>query len=1077
MVKKDDEGDNNSTSDSNNTSTSTSNDSNSTAAISNAFGLNYTFVAQQLKRLEGKEVAGATPRWTMLAQATSEHVNVNASVVVLVINSTQESRMGLGRDWHHRALGQQEAHVSQSLLYQLGVQANMGERITLTIPLADLFSSSVSLLASNQSQLRQQAEVAFFQAIKSRNYTTELTAAQVANLLGLPNNNNNNNNNNNVTTNITIVGSQIPDSVLDQLFNQFFDQFYQVVFDMIVNGFQAEFTVIDGIDDPNGKWSASLGNVAVIESKYLMKLVRTLLPENPVMASAFLQLLGISDQQVDDIENYPIEEHAMSIIIQNSNRLSVYLQKYEQAKLDILSWSNKVSLALGLDFDANFQAELVLSLSITKYLSIFLDQIFTSVSVILIGLAAMLIYSLLIADINEKTFEYGMLRALGLQNRSLIIILTIQALFYALPGIIIGILMAFLAFLPLADLLASFGSLPADYSIDQYALLISILLGLFLPILANIMPIQRVLSRTLRDALDLFSTGESTEVSFIRLNSSTIRFSGPQTSASILMTIIGFVVYYVVPYSFMTLQTSLFLGIMNWILLGMVFGCIVLSTTIQPHLERAVVFLTMWGQERAKLGDLVKKALSGHRVRNRKTALMFTISLSFVIFAGAMFVLQTRALNSNIELLVGSSMLVFAPRSNTPLDELAFRDVIERDVALQRALHQNPRIRGYSFSTFPLFSSYINDLGEMVSQGATIYGVEQNFLHATYAKFYQPTTYYDQFDYTTDPTTSKPDLFASLYQDSRQQRLSSEEYVDDALVLPGTIITNPIPVDDNSTNDSFDPWSAEIFIDYIDVVASEALRPTFEFSPNYPANLWRGGRRFFVKFRGFVKKLPGFYFSSYSQTSWGAPLMVTMDSFVQLSEPSTEQKNPAYQRLFIQTPSDLSDLDRAAVINSLRTCIKDSLTQVIDTTDVMASTSTATSLILVFFNVISMVAILMCFFSLWLSFIANVNENAWEFGVLRAVGLTSFQVVRIYLYEAFALIISAVCISTVLGIAIAATLTLQFDIFSEMAFEFSFPSFLFFTVTTSSIVVAFVGSYLAARTLQSKPIAAALKGL
>ena len=29
----------------------------------------------------------------------------------------------------------------------------------------------------------------------------------------------------------------------------------------------------------------------------------------------------------------------------------------------------------------------------------------------------------------------------------------------------------------------------------------------------------------------------------------------------------------------------------------------------------------------------------------------------------------------------------------------------------------------------------------------------------------------------------------------------------------------------------------------------------------------------------------------------------------------------------------------------------------------------------------------MCFFLLWLSFTANVEENAFEFGVLRAIGL------------------------------------------------------------------------------------------
>jgi hypothetical protein len=41
-----------------------------------------------------------------------------------------------------------------------------------------------------------------------------------------------------------------------------------------------------------------------------------------------------------------------------------------------------------------------------------------------------------------------------------------------------------------------------------------------------------------------------------------------------------------------------------------------------------------------------------------------------------------------------------------------------------------------------------------------------------------------------------------------------------------------------------------------------------------------------------------------------------------------------------------------------------------------------------FFTIVGVIAMIMCFFILWLSFNANVHENAWEFGVLRAVGLS-----------------------------------------------------------------------------------------
>lgn len=191
------------------------------------------------------------------------------------------------------------------------------------------------------------------------------------------------------------------------------------------------------------------------------------------------------------------------------------------------------------------------------------------------------------------------------------------------------------------------------------------------------------------------------------------------------------------------------------------------------------------------------------------------------------------------------------------------------------------------------------------------------------------------------------------------------------------------------------------------------------------------------------------------------------------------------------------------------------------------------------------IAVFLCFFLLWLSFTANVRENAWEFGVLRAVGLSvraprhphtvhtdkrtqsnaqkqlylrcarrqGAQVIRCYVYEALAIIIAAVLTGALIGLLIAVTLTLQFNLFTEMPFVFTFPyaarhrlrvvlfcivccappvvlcastcpsptylarsTTLFFSVLAMSVAVAVLGSYLPARDLRGKPISSVLKG-
>jgi len=186
---------------------------------------------------------------------------------------------------------------------------------------------------------------------------------------------------------------------------------------------------------------------------------------------------------------------------------------------------------------------------------------------------------------------------------------------------------------------------------------------------------------------------------------------------------------------------------------------------------------------------------------------------------------------------------------------------------------------------------------------------------------------------------------------------------------------------------------------------------------------------------------------------------------------------PPKQSLRVQMKANPSSFDRETVINGLRNFIKDDLTEVIDTANIIDSSSVALNLLNLFFVLVSVLAVILCFFVLWLSFTANVNENAWEFGVLRAIGLNANKVLRIYIYEALCLISSSVFIGSTIGMLVSVTLTLQFNLFTELAFTFDFPYALFFSVLIMSLLVAIGGSYLPARMLRQKDIAIALKNM
>jgi len=54
---------------------------------------------------------------------------------------------------------------------------------------------------------------------------------------------------------------------------------------------------------------------------------------------------------------------------------------------------------------------------------------------------SIVVYSMMMADIEERTYEFAMLRCLGFQNKSLIALITVQSLLYAIPATIGGFLL------------------------------------------------------------------------------------------------------------------------------------------------------------------------------------------------------------------------------------------------------------------------------------------------------------------------------------------------------------------------------------------------------------------------------------------------------------------------------------------------------------------------------------------------------------------------------------------------------------------------------------------------------------
>lgn len=92
------------------------------------------------------------------------------------------------------------------------------------------------------------------------------------------------------------------------------------------------------------------------------------------------------------------------------------------------------------------------------------------------------------------------------------------------------------------------------------------------------------------------------------------------------------------------------------IILGMTF----MSILIFEYVERGFLWVTMRTccRRDLRLETLVDKNLEGHRNRNSKTSIMFTLAMSFLIFAASGFQVINTMISSSVSMFFGADIYV-----------------------------------------------------------------------------------------------------------------------------------------------------------------------------------------------------------------------------------------------------------------------------------------------------------------------------------------------------------------------------------------------------------------------------------
>jgi len=379
------------------------------------FWTNYTDIEDKVS--SGSLVRGATPRWVVIGRVLNPlQTSLNSSSAFLIIDSEREREIGLGREWDHPDLNSLEVHVTASLLRLLQIEPNQGQSILLQLDIFKLAQDfGVFQGKTAEEWIKGQIKDRMTSGDSGINWDNT-TLGEI--LDSIPPDG--------PAGNITAFLRQLLGDNLDLnlSLNQLLDQIIPQI--LQAGRLSREFLVIDGIEKSNGKYPSALGNVALFDSAEISGFVEVLIsqmralglfPQIDILRSLVPLLPPQYQEDVNQIldqldswtsmldnfqQSFQVNDYALTTIIMYKERLSTYVKNQDGLNKGVIQFTNQVADKLGYDYPVTFSLPLADALAPLYFLRLFLDQIFTFVVVVLIVLGALLIYSLLLSNVEER---------------------------------------------------------------------------------------------------------------------------------------------------------------------------------------------------------------------------------------------------------------------------------------------------------------------------------------------------------------------------------------------------------------------------------------------------------------------------------------------------------------------------------------------------------------------------------------------------------------------------------------------------------------------------------------------------
>eukprot|EP00997_Jenningsia_sp_PLL12_P007709 NODE_437_length_1745_cov_105.254127_g368_i0.p1 GENE.NODE_437_length_1745_cov_105.254127_g368_i0~~NODE_437_length_1745_cov_105.254127_g368_i0.p1 ORF type:complete len:543 (+),score=174.78 NODE_437_length_1745_cov_105.254127_g368_i0:24-1631(+) len=509
------------------------------------------------------------------------------------------------------------------------------------------------------------------------------------------------------------------------------------------------------------------------------------------------------------------------------------------------------------------------------------------------------------------------------------------------------------------------------------------------------------------------------------------------------MVIIGFLIYYLFPLSLLSFNIMLLFYMFFGLLMCMLLGLVLLALNLESILEHFLsVALFFW--ENSAIRTLILKNLVAHRKRNRKTTIMYALSLAFIIFISVSFDLQIETYRYNVMRWYGTPMRV---RKGT--GELTMKVARE----LEKVAIADPDIEDFAWLTQEavggaIKSGFITTLGRYRQANLYIRACSPNFYSVVDTRF----------------------LVVREQDKSSGLSISEQLYTDEG--------THSMPL-------------GSTYIEYLDLHSLDskfmlvlALKNVSESSGQPSGNDVNFNTDIYQVWKptAFLDTSPSVFFSKFPRRV-NQHSIIAMSTYVNLrGEEEHGMESLKFDRMLVKTRSGTPANRRSNIENNLKDAIRRAggnpdKFDVQDAEKAVEPVVQAKAIVQAFFTITTMFAMLMCFFSLTSSMFTNIHEQSKEIGILRALGINRFPLIRLYVWEAIILVLSATIMGFLIGTAIAWTMGIQRMLFTQLPLPFNFPWSFFGQIIFSAFLCAFFASFFPTMRMVRQPVVHILRRL